>query len=99
MLPRNEFYHRTVWLIAIAFIWIAPKELGGLVQAATLYWDTDGATSGNDTGTGANLGGTGVWSTTDSNWWNGASGTLQPWSDGVDAIFWGTPGTVSVSSI
>jgi autotransporter-associated beta strand protein len=99
MRAHSGFYHRTALFIAIAWVWIAPKELGSLARAATLYWDTDGATSGNDTATGANLGGAGIWSTIDSNWWNGASGALQPWTDGADAIFWGTSGTVSVSSI
>jgi autotransporter-associated beta strand protein len=70
-----------------------------LAYAGTLYWDTDNSTTGNNASSGANLGGSGIWSNTDSNWWTGSSGVLQAWSDGSDAVFWGTPGSVTASII
>src|SRR5947207_1166146 len=50
----------------------------GQAKAAQLFWDADGA--------GANTGGTGNWS--DPNvWHNGsATGALQNWADGNDAV-------------
>src|SRR5262249_18336678 len=64
--------------------------------AATFYWDTDGSTLGNNASTGASLGGSGTWSSGAANWWD--TTTLQGWIDGGDAVFWGTAGTVTVSS-
>src|SRR5438477_8943470 len=49
-------------------------------SAATLYWDTDGSTSGDNTSTGAGLGGSGSWSTAVANWYNGTS--LVVWTEG-----------------
>src|SRR5688572_4300985 len=78
---------------------LALSAFAGPVRAATLYWDTDGSTAGNNASTGANLGGSGIWSTTQSNWWDTSLGTLQVWTNGSDAVFWGTAGAVTVSSI
>src|SRR5437879_3221886 len=58
---------RTVAVVASAML--AVSEFGGPARAGTLSWDTDGATGGNNASTGANLGGSGVWSTADANWW------------------------------
>ena len=71
----------------------------GPARAATLYWDTDGSTGGNNASTGANLGGSGIWSTANAHWWDTSLGTLQPWTDGNDAVFWGTAGAVTASTI
>src|SRR5437763_12377518 len=68
-------------------------------QAGTLYWDTDGSTAGNNTSTGANLGGSGNWSAADASWWNTNVGTLQVWTDGSDAVFWGTAGAATASTV
>ena len=68
-------------------------------RAATLYWDTDGSTAGNNASTGANLGGAGIWSTANANWWNTGLGTPQVWTDGSDAVFWGTAGAVTASTV
>ena len=78
---------------------LAVSEFGGPARAGTLYWDTDGSTGGNNASTGANLGGSGIWSTADANWWDTSLGTLQAWTDGGDAVFWGTAGAVSASTI
>ena len=51
-------------------------------SAATLTWGTDGA------------GGTGNWNTTTTNWWDGSSNV--PWTSVDDALFTGTPGTVTL---
>ncbi len=66
---------------------------------ATLYWDGDGSTAGNNTSTGASLGGSGIWSGTVSNWWDTNVAMLQVWTNGSDAVFWGTPGAVAVSAV
>ena len=69
------------------------------VQAATFYWDTDGTSTGDSTSTGAGLGGTASWSTaTPARWWDGVGGSaLVVWTEGNDAVFWGTAGTVTLS--
>ena len=67
-------------------------------NAATLYWDTDGSTTGNSSSTGLGLGGTGTWDTSTSNWWSGSA--LGAWnnSNNDTAVFWGTAGTVTLGS-
>src|SRR2546426_12663004 len=69
------------------------------VHAATFYWDTDGSSTGDSTSTGAGLGGTASWSTaTPGRWWDGvAASALVAWTEGNDAFFWGTAGTVTLS--
>ena len=69
----------------------------GSAAAGTLYWDTDGSATGNSTVTGAGLGGAGNWSTAVANWWDGSSITNTVWTEGSDAIFWGTAGAVTLS--
>ncbi len=68
----------------------------GAPAVAAMYWDNDGSASGNNTSTGANMGGAGTWDSASSKWFNGsANGT---WTTGRDAIFWGTAGTVTLAS-
>src|SRR5436309_11891819 len=81
---------RTMAVVAACLL--AMSECGGLSRAGTLYWDTDGSTAGNNFFSGANVGGSGNWNLADVSWWDGASSTLQVWSDGSDAVFWGTAG-------
>ena len=60
-------------------------------KAADLYWDANGATAGT--------GGTGNWLTPSnvSNWRTGGTGgALGTWSDGNNAIFPSSVGTVTV---
>ena len=78
---------------------LAALGFGGVARAGTLYWDTDGSIAGNNASTGANLGGSGIWNAANSNWWDTTIGTLQPWTDGNDAVFWGTAGVVTASTI
>src|SRR5688572_29362383 len=73
--------------------------MSGPVRTASLYWDSDGSTTGNNASTGADLGGSGIWSTAAPNWWNTTLGTPQVWPDGSDAVFWGTAGTIIVSNV
>src|SRR5689334_8078102 len=67
------------------------------LRAGTLWWDTDGSTTGDNTSTCAGLGGVGNWSTAVNNWWDGVSSSLAPWTESSDAIFCGTPGLVTLS--
>jgi fibronectin-binding autotransporter adhesin len=70
------------------------------LQAANRYWDPDLTASGNNSSTGAGLGGTGTWDNgATANWWDGASTDLV-WqvSNTDDAFFWGTAGTVTLSA-
>jgi hypothetical protein len=85
--------------VMVTFAMLGVSEFGGPARAATLYWDTDGSTAGNNASTGANLGGSGIWSTADTNWWNTILGTPQAWTDGSDAVFWGTAGEVTASDV
>ncbi|HEY1787268.1 MAG TPA: autotransporter-associated beta strand repeat-containing protein, partial [Verrucomicrobiae bacterium] len=57
------------------------------VSAQSLYWDPSGSGS-------ASSGGSGNWDTSDPFWFNGASDV--PWTDGNDAFFEGTAGTVTL---
>jgi hypothetical protein len=61
----------------------------------TLHWDADGSAAGNNTSTGAGLGGSGTWGAA-VNWFNGT--TEVAWSAGEDAVFTGTAGTVTLAS-
>jgi len=78
---------------------ILAVPFAGPVRAATLYWDTDGSIAGNNASTGANLGGSGIWSTADAKWWDTSLPTPQVWAGGSDAVFWGTAGAVGASSV
>jgi autotransporter-associated beta strand protein len=62
---------------------------------AMLFWDADGTAAGNNTATGAGLGGSGAWESA-SNWFNGASDV--PWTAGSDAVFSGTAGVVALGA-
>src|SRR5258707_706013 len=74
-------------------------DFGRHAKAAILYWDTDDSTTGNDASNGANLGGSGNWSNSETNWWDANQGSPQAWTDGSDAVFWGTAGEVTVSTV
>lgn len=65
-------------------------------QATTVHWDGDGNALNNNLSTGSGLGGTGTWDSTTSRWYNGV--TTSSWVAGNEAVFWGTPGTVTIAS-
>ncbi len=44
----------------VALAMLAVLKLGGMAQAGTLYWDSDGSTVGNNASTGTNRGGSGI---------------------------------------
>ncbi|NDA79352.1 MAG: hypothetical protein EBY07_16620, partial [Actinobacteria bacterium] len=71
----------------------APKA-----QAANLYWDFDATSSGNNTTTGAGLGGAGSWTAGDLKWFDGANDVA--WTDANKdvAIFTGAGGSVSLGN-
>lgn len=81
---------RRTLLIAGAFLALIP-----LPSLAALYWDSDGSTSGNNTSTGANLGGTGNWESA-GKWFDGFSSDVS-WSAATDAVFTGSAGTVTLN--
>jgi len=78
---------------------LAVSEFGGPARAGTLYWDADSSTAGNNVSTGADLGGSGIWSTADACWWNTSFATPQTWINRSDALFWGTAGDVTASTV
>ncbi len=63
----------------------------GVAAAQTLEWDANGATSN-----GTVEGGTGDWDDTTANWTSDAGTTNETWTDGSNAVFGGTAGTVTV---
>ena len=88
---------RTVSLLLTALLGLAAAPAG---HAATLYWDSDAAGTGNAT-TGVGLGGTGTWNTSLSNWWPGSGTTDQAWVNGNNdtALFGGSAaGTVTLGT-
>jgi autotransporter-associated beta strand protein len=62
----------------------------------SLYWDSDGLAAGTYRSSGAGMGGSGTWNDSTLKWYNGSADV--PWANGNDAVFWGTPGTVSLSA-
>lgn len=69
-------------MIVLLFAW----QVGSPPQAATVYWDTDGSTSGNNLD-GTNLGGTGTWDTSAPRWWDTSSLVIWPNTNADRAIF------------
>ena len=86
-------------ILAVVIALMVLPDFSSALKAAILYWDTDGSTAGNSASTGANLGGSGIWSTANASWWDTSLGTPQVWIDGSDAVFWGTAGTVTASTV
>src|SRR6185436_7964858 len=76
--------------VVVISIMLAVSGFASPTSAGILYWDTDGSTAGNNASTGANLGGSGIWSSADAKWWDTSFGVPQAWSDGSDAVFWGS---------
>src|SRR5207249_572921 len=92
-------YRNTLRCAALLASLLAASQPDRPARAGILYWDTDGSTVGNNATTGANLGGSGTWSMADANWWDTSLPTLQPWPDGSDAVFWGTAGVLTASTV
>ncbi|HOC55042.1 MAG TPA: autotransporter-associated beta strand repeat-containing protein [Verrucomicrobiota bacterium] len=88
------------WVLAALAILLftAPQNLWGYAR----YWDPDANVTGNTTA-GANLGGTGTWSTGTANWWSGAApGSEVVWDNTArtprdDAMIWNA-GTITMGS-
>jgi autotransporter-associated beta strand protein len=63
----------------------------------TVYWDADANASGNNTTTGAGLGGAGTWDNTAHRFYNGSADLAYTSTN--DVVFWGpSGGTVSLSA-
>jgi autotransporter-associated beta strand protein len=69
--------------------------VGAQAVQPTKYWDNDGVATGNNTTTGAGLGGGGSWNS-GIKWFNGTSNAA--WTTNANAVFWGTGGTVTLSA-
>lgn len=66
-------------------------------DAATYYWDPDADPTAN-TVDGTGLGGSGIWNSTNLNWWDGLSADVAwPGSAADLAVFAGASGTVTLS--
>jgi len=95
---KRENFVRLAALAAPAFL--AAAGLTRQASAIPLYWDDDLTATGNNAGTGANLGGSAngaFWDTGgQTNWWDGASASDQVWADGNEAVFTGTAATVNL---
>ncbi|QDU28452.1 Autotransporter-associated beta strand repeat protein [Anatilimnocola aggregata] len=69
---------------------------------AALYWDPDGNTTNNNLTTGAGLGGAGTWNTSSAGRWVDSSNNPVTWTNGNEAVFWGTSTaakTVTVTTV
>lgn len=78
----SQFIKRlSSWLVLTTVLTV------GTAHAASLYWDTDGTTSGNNVD-GTGLGGTsGFWNTGVANWWDLSSLVVWPNTSADEAIF------------
>jgi autotransporter-associated beta strand protein len=85
--------------IVFLAICLAGLTVSYRTDAGILFWDTDASLTGNNSSTGANLGGSGSWGAAELNWWDVGGAALQAWSEGNDAVFWGTPGVVTASTV
>jgi autotransporter-associated beta strand protein len=81
---------RLVLLIAGTVLALTPH-----LSYAALYWDADGMAVGNNTSSGAGLGGSGNWEAA-GKWFDGASDVS--WTSATDAVFIGAAGTVTLGS-
>src|SRR5690242_51252 len=88
----DPYIFRRAMLPCCALILFA---LAATSAQAALYWDADATAAGDNTSTGAGLGGTGTWDVS-SNWFDGANDVA--WSAGSDAIFTGAAGTVTLGA-
>src|SRR5258708_1923780 len=100
--PSRHFVRRlSSWLVLSTTLTLAAAKLG---HASPLDWG--GGESGNG---GKNvlpstgLGGTGLWNTSSTLWWDGVSLSDVAWNNGLNAtdtaVFGGSAGTVSASAI
>src|SRR4051794_9970485 len=79
------------WLVLSTALTLAVRS------ATSLYWDSDATNTPANNTNGTNLGGTGTWDTTTSNWWDGAAASDTTWQAADVATFVGTAGTVTVA--
>ena len=96
--PKTRpLFSRAALMAASVLLSLAVPKIS---KAANYYWDADGLATGNNSGTGAGLGGSSVWDDSTANWWDGVSASDVVWpnqSISADSvIFTGTAGTVTV---
>ncbi|NBR42367.1 MAG: hypothetical protein EBU04_05755 [Verrucomicrobia bacterium] len=96
--PKTRpLFSRAALMAASVLLSLAVPKIS---KAANYYWDADGLAAGNNSGTGAGLGGSSVWDDSTAKWWDGVSAANVAWpnqSFSADSvIFTGTAGTVTV---
>ncbi|TSA31699.1 MAG: hypothetical protein D4R66_07010, partial [Opitutales bacterium] len=96
--PKTRpLFSRAALMAASVLLSLAVPKIS---KAANYYWDADGLAAGNNSGTGAGLGGSSVWDDSTAKWWDGVSAADVAWpnqSISADSvIFTGTAGTVTV---
>src|SRR6188472_3631774 len=90
-MARSSRRRCALLLIVSALLVVTPVP-----TLAALYWDADGSAAGNNTSTGANLGGSGNWESA-GKWFDSVSSDVS-WSSPTDAVFTGSTGTVTLNS-
>jgi autotransporter-associated beta strand protein len=84
-------------MVAAALLSIG-STLPPSARAANLTWDNDANSAGNNTTTGAGLGGAGAWGSTDLKWFDGTNDIAWTDANKDTAIFTGTGGAVTLGS-
>ena len=92
-LPDRNPVRRLTFVPLLAVALLVMLCASGIARADLLEWDANGAAAPNPAG------GSGAWTPTNSNWWNGSS--AQAYDTGVaphDTVFGVTAGAISISS-
>jgi autotransporter-associated beta strand protein len=67
-----------------------------VADSGTVYWDPDGNAAGNNTSTGAGLGGSGTWDSFNPRFYDGT--VTDRYSIKRNPVFWGPGGTITVTA-
>jgi len=92
-LPERNPVRRLTFVPPVAVAVLVMLCASGIARADLLEWDANGTAAPNPAG------GSGAWSPTNSNWWNGSS--AQAYDTGAaphDTVFGVTAGAISISS-
>jgi autotransporter-associated beta strand protein len=98
---KRRRLRRAATCMRLALVWTAIVGMicsGMPISAAEFYWDSDGDATGNAID-GTNLGGTGTWDLSATNWWEEvAPDSFWLNSFANTAVFTGTSGTVTLGA-